>query len=41
MARQLLTLLDDDPDHETLAYLAAAALGRDILDVIITHTEYP
>lgn len=41
MARQLIAFLDDDPDHETLAYLAATVLGCDVLDVIITHTKDP
>lgn len=41
MARQLIALLDDDPDDDTLTYLAAAVLGCDVLDVIITHTKTP
>ncbi|MGD7003724.1 hypothetical protein [Corynebacterium halotolerans] len=41
MARQLLTLLDDNPDYITLAYLAAAVLGCDVLDVVITQTDHP
>lgn len=41
MAQQLIRLLDDSPDEETLVYLAAAVLGCDVLGVIITHTERP
>lgn len=39
MAQQLITLLDDDPDDDTLTYLAAAVLGCDVLDVIITRVK--
>lgn len=39
MAAQLIELLDEEPDDETLAKLAATVLGCDVLDVIITHTE--
>lgn len=39
MARQLIALLDDEPDHDTLTYLAAAVLGCDLLDIRLTHTE--
>lgn len=38
LAHQLISLLDREPDEETLARLAAAVLGCDVLDVIITHT---
>lgn len=41
MARQLLGFLVDEPDDETLTYLAAAVLGCDHLDVIITRTTNP
>lgn len=41
MARKLITLLDPDPDDDTLAHLAAAVLGCEVLDVIITHTDSP
>ena len=39
MARQLLALLDEHPDDEALTYLAAAALGCDVLDVITTRSS--
>lgn len=39
MAAQLIELLDAEPDAETLAKLAAAVLGCDVLDVIITYTS--
>lgn len=38
MARKLIALLDDHPDDDTLTHLAAAVLGCDALDVIITRT---
>lgn len=40
MASQLIELLDEEPDDETLARLAAAVLGCDVLDVVITRTEH-
>lgn len=40
MARQLVGLLAEDPDEETLARLAAAVLGCDVLDVVITRTDH-
>lgn len=39
MARQLISRLDGEPDDETLARLAAAVLGCDSLDVVITRTD--
>lgn len=36
LAQQLSTQLDSGRDDETLAKLAAAVLGCDVLDVIIT-----
>ncbi|MGP6175354.1 hypothetical protein [Corynebacterium sp. A21] len=39
MARQLSVLLEDEPDDDTLVYLAAAVLGCEVLDVIITRVE--
>lgn len=39
MARRLIELLDDEPDHDTLTYLAAAVLGCDVLDIVITRTN--
>lgn len=41
MARQLFGLLDEEPDDETLARLAATVLGCDVLDVVITRTTHP
>ncbi|AGF71727.1 hypothetical protein A605_03580 [Corynebacterium halotolerans YIM 70093 = DSM 44683] len=41
MARQLIGLLDDEPDDETLTRLAAVVLGCDVLDVIIIRTTHP
>lgn len=38
MAAQLIELLGEEPDTETLAELAAAVLGCDVLDVIIIRT---
>lgn len=38
MAHKLIELLDDEPDHDTLAHLAAAVLGCEVLDVVITRT---
>ncbi|GAB2498792.1 hypothetical protein CATRI_13165 (plasmid) [Corynebacterium atrinae] len=40
MAKQLVGLLSDKPDDETLARLAAAVLGCDVLDVVITRTDH-
>ena len=39
MARQLVGLLDDEPDEVTLANLAATVLGCDALDVVITRAK--
>lgn len=39
MAKQLVGLLADKPDDETLAWLAAAVLGCSVLDVVITRTD--
>lgn len=39
MAWQLVALLPADSDDETLARLAAVALGCDVLDVVITRTK--
>lgn len=41
MARQLVGLLDDEPDDETLIRLAAAVLGCDYLDIILTRITNP
>lgn len=38
MAAHLIELLDEEPDDYALAKLAAAVLGCDALDVIITRT---
>lgn len=40
MAKQLVGRLAEEPDDETLARLAAAVLGCDVLDVVITRTEH-
>lgn len=39
LARRLTDLLDDEPDHDTLTHLAAAVLGCDVLDIVITRAE--
>lgn len=39
LTQQLLELLTDDPDEETLVKLAAAVLGCDVLDIVLTRTE--
>lgn len=39
MAHKLIDLLDDEPDHDTLTHLAAAVLGCDVLDIVITRAE--
>ena len=41
MASQLIDCLPDKPDDETLARLAAAVLGCDVLDVVITRADHP
>lgn len=38
IARQLIALLADPPDDDTLTHLAAAVLRCEVLDIII-HTE--
>ena len=40
MAKQLVGRLPDEPDDETLTWLAAAVLGCDVLDVVITRTDH-
>lgn len=39
--RHLLSRLDEHPDDDTLSHLAAAVLGCEVLDIVITHTERP
>lgn len=39
VARQLLERLPASPTEEMLTELAAAVLGCDTLDIIITHTD--
>lgn len=39
MARQLISLLDDEPDDDTLTHLATSVLGCDVLDIIIARVE--
>lgn len=39
MVQQLITQLDSRPHDEALAKLAAAVLGCDVLDVVITRTD--
>lgn len=39
ITRQLLEQLPESPTEEMLTELAAAILGCDTLDIILTHTE--
>lgn len=41
LTQQLLQLLAEEPDEETILKLAAAALGCDVLDIVLTHTDHP
>ena len=41
LTQQLLDLLTDEPDEDTVIKLAAAVLGYDVLDIVLTHTDHP
>ena len=41
LTQQLLDLLTDEPDEDTVIKLAAAVLGCDVLDIVLTHTDHP
>ena len=40
LTQQLLELLTDEPDEDTVLKLAAAVLGCDVLDIILTRTSH-
>ena len=40
LTQQLLELLTDEPDEDTLLKLAAAVLECDVLDIIIARTSH-
>ncbi len=40
LTQQLLELLTDEPDEDTLLKLAAAVLECDVLDIILTRTSH-
>ena len=41
LSQQLLQLLAEEPDEETILRLAAAVLEYDVLDIVLTHTNHP
>ena len=41
LTQQLLDLLTDEPDEDTVIKLAAAVLGCDVLDIVLTHADHP
>lgn len=41
LTQQLLQLLAEEPDEETILKLAAAVLEYDVLDIVLTHTNHP
>lgn len=41
LSQQLLQLLAEEPDEETILKLAAAVLEYDVLDIVLTHTNHP
>ena len=40
LTQQLLDLLTDEPDEDTVIKLAAAVLGCDVLDIVLTHISH-
>ncbi len=40
LTQQLLQLLAEEPDEETILKLAAAVLECDVLDIVLTHTSH-